>query len=251
MTQNPLPETSGRDPLPEPAPGVLYIVSTPIGNLEDVSFRALKILRSVNFIAAEDTRTTGNLLRHFDIATPCISYYARNELQRIPRILAALDAGESVAVVSEAGTPCLSDPASLLVSRAIGAGVRVVPIPGASAMLAALVACGFHTDKFVFEGFLPIKKRRSTRIRELAEEPRTIILYESPHRILRTLRELQAAFGDRRALLGREMTKRFEEFLRGTIGELAAHAESHPVRGEYVIVLEGKGKVSRADEEDL
>ncbi len=249
MTQNPFPESAGRDPLPEPAPGVLYVVSTPIGNLEDISFRALKILRGVDLIAAEDTRTTGNLLRHFAIATPCISHHARNEAQRIPRILAALGAGQSVAVVSEAGTPCLSDPASLLVARAVEAGVRVVPIPGASAMLAALAACGFHTDKFVFEGFLPIKKRRSTRIRELAEEPRTIILYESPHRIARTLRDLLEAFGARRALLGRELTKRFEEFVRGSLAELAAHVDTHPVRGEYVIVLEGKGKSSGGGED--
>jgi 16S rRNA (cytidine1402-2'-O)-methyltransferase len=224
----------------EPIPGVLYVVSTPIGNLEDITLRALKILKGVGLIAAEDTRTTRNLLRHFEIEKDCISYHSHNEIKRIPELLDRLRAGVAVAVVSDAGTPGISDPAALLISAAVDAGIRVVPIPGASAALAALVVSGFHTDRFHFEGFLPIKKRRQTRIRELAEEERTIILYESVHRLPRTLRDLHEQFGDRRASVSREITKLFEETVRGTLPDLIAHFERHEPRGEFVVVIEGK-----------
>jgi 16S rRNA (cytidine1402-2'-O)-methyltransferase len=223
----------------EPLPGVLYVVSTPIGNLDDITLRALRILKGVDLIAAEDTRTTRNLLRHFEIEKDCISYYSHNEAKRIPQLLEHLQNQRSLAVVSDAGTPGISDPAALLISAAVDAGIRIVPIPGASAALAALVVSGFHTDRFHFEGFLPIKKRRQTRIRELALETRTIILYESVHRIPRTLRDLHEAFGDRRISVSREITKLFEETVRGTIGELIAHFESHEPRGEFVLVIEG------------
>lgn len=224
---------------PEPAPSTLYVVSTPIGNMEDITLRALKVLRAVDLIAAEDTRTTRNLLRHFEIENECISYYSHNEAKRIPEILRRLHEGQSVAVVSDAGTPGISDPAALLISSAVAENLEVIAIPGASAALAALVVSGFHTDRFHFEGFLPIKKRRQTRLRELALETRTIILYESVHRVQRTLRDLSAAFGDRRISVSREITKMFEETRRGTISELIAHFESHEPRGEFVMVIEG------------
>ena len=224
----------------EPAPSTLYVVSTPIGNLEDITLRALKILKGVDLIAAEDTRTTRNLLRHFGIEKDCISYHSHNEVRRIPELLERLRSGHAIAVVSDAGTPGISDPASLLISAAVDAGIQVVPIPGASAALAALVVSGFHTDRFHFEGFLPIKKRRQTRIRELAEETRTIVLYESVHRLVRTLRDLEAVFGERRVSVSREITKLFEETRRGTIGEMIVHFERHEPRGEFVIVIEGR-----------
>ncbi|MBN1447070.1 MAG: 16S rRNA (cytidine(1402)-2'-O)-methyltransferase, partial [Bacteroidetes bacterium] len=164
---------------PEPRPGTLYVVSTPIGNMDDITLRALRILREVDLVAAEDTRTTRNLLRHHGIETDCISYFARNERQRIPLLLEHLRADRTLAVVSDAGTPGVSDPAALLIAAVIEEGFEVVPIPGASASLAALVASGLQMDRFHFEGFLPIKKRRQTRITELAKETRTIILYES------------------------------------------------------------------------
>jgi 16S rRNA (cytidine1402-2'-O)-methyltransferase len=227
---------------PEPQGGTLYVVSTPIGNMEDITLRALRILSAVDLIACEDTRTTGNLLRHHGISAECISYFSRNERLRIPQLLAALQEGRSVAVVSDAGTPGISDPAALLVSAAVETGAPVIPIPGASASLAALVVSGFHTDRFHFEGFLPIKKRRRTRIAELASESRTIILYESVHRLMKTLRELHEVFGDRRISVSREITKIFEETVRGTIAEVLDHFTHTAPRGEFVLVIEGKGK---------
>jgi len=238
-----------RESTPEPKPGTLYIVSTPIGNFEDITLRALKILKGVALIAAEDTRTTRNLLRHYEITTDCISSHSHNERQRIPQLLERLHSGDAIAVVSDAGTPGLSDPAAILISEAIEAGIEVIPIPGASAALAALVASGFHTDRFHFEGFLPIKKRRQTCIRELALEQRTIILYESVHRVVKTLRELQSVFGERRISISREITKLFEETRRGTLGELLAHFEQHEPRGEFVFVIEGaRGKTDVREE---
>ncbi|MBL0175037.1 MAG: 16S rRNA (cytidine(1402)-2'-O)-methyltransferase [Ignavibacteria bacterium] len=227
---------------PEPNAGTLYVVSTPIGNMEDITLRALRILGAVDLVACEDTRTTGNLLRHHSINAECISYFSRNERQRIPQLLAVLQEGKSVAVVSDAGTPGVSDPAALLVSAAVEAGVPVIPIPGPSACLAALVVSGFHTDRFHFEGFLPIKKRRRTRIAELASESRTIIVYESVHRLLKTLRELHEAFGDRRISVSREITKVFEDTVRGTIAEVLRHFELTTPRGEFVLVVEGRRK---------
>ena len=230
------------DERPEPRGGTLYVVSTPIGNMEDITLRALRILRDVDLIAAEDTRTTGNLLRHHGIATQTISYFSHNERQRIPMLLERLAGGQSVAVVSDAGTPGVSDPAALLIAATIEAGHEVIPIPGASAALAALVASGLQMDRFRFEGFLPIKKRRQTRIAELTLETRTIILYESVHRLLKTLRELQAALGERRVSVSREITKKFEQTVRGSFTEVIEHFEAHAPKGEFVIVVEGKEK---------
>ncbi len=237
---------------PEPRGGTLYVVSTPIGNMEDITLRAIRILRDVDLIAAEDTRTTGNLLRHHGIATPTISYYSHNERQRIPMLLERLRGGQSVAVVSDAGTPGVSDPAALLISAAIEEGFEVIPIPGASAALSALVASGLQMDRFHFEGFLPIKKRRQTRIAEVAQETRTVIFYESVHRLLKTLRELQAACGDRRVSVSREITKKFEETVRGSFAEVIAHFEDRPPKGEFVIVVEGKDarRVTSSSEDD-
>lgn len=224
---------------PEPRPGTLYVVSTPIGNMDDITLRAIRILRDVDLIAAEDTRTTGNLLRHHGIDTPTISYFARNEQRRIPQLLERLQAGSSLAVVSDAGTPGISDPAAQLIAAVIEAGLEVIPIPGASAALAALVASGLRMDRFHFEGFLPIKKRRRTRIEALTRETRTIILYESVHRLLRTLRELREVMGERRISVSREITKKFEETLRGSFDDVIAHFEAHPPKGEFVLVIEG------------
>jgi 16S rRNA (cytidine1402-2'-O)-methyltransferase len=225
----------------EKTPGVLYIVSTPIGNLEDITLRALRVLKGADLVAAEDTRHTGNLLRHFGIETPLCSFYSHNQDRRVPEIVARLLDGRSVALVADAGTPGISDPAVSLVRASIDAGITVVPIPGPAALVAALVASGLDTHEFTFIGFLPAKPGRRRRALEaLAAEPRTVVLYESPHRIQKVLVELAETFGERPAALGRELTKLHEEFERGTLAELAArYAEKKP-RGEYVIVIAGK-----------
>lgn len=220
-------------------PGTLYIVATPIGNLQDISHRAIEILRTVSVIAAEDTRTTRILLEHYGITTPTVSYHSHNEVRRVPQLLERLSDGGSVAVVSDAGTPGISDPAGVVVRAALEKKIPVVPIPGATAFVAALIASGLRTDRFVFEGFLPVKKGRKTRLTMLAHEPRTIVFYESPHRVHRTVRELLEAMGDRRMAMGRELTKKFEEFFRGTLSEALSHIETKAPRGEYVLVIAG------------
>lgn len=221
--------------------GALYVVATPIGNLEDITRRAVTILGGVDCIAAEDTRTTGVLLSHLGIRKQMVSYHSYNEQSRIAELLTRLHAGESVAVVTDAGTPAISDPAFALVRAAVAAGIRVIPIPGASAVLAALVASGLPTDRFAFEGFLPAKKGRTTRLRELAEESRTIVLYEAPHRIERTLSDLHQALGNRSAALARELTKKFEEVRRGTLADLLDGVRHKAPKGEMVIVIQGAG----------
>jgi 16S rRNA (cytidine1402-2'-O)-methyltransferase len=220
-------------------PGTLYIVATPIGNLQDITHRALEILRTVSLIAAEDTRTTRVLLDHYGIATPTVSYHSHNEVRRVPQLLDRLAEGGSVAVVSDAGTPGISDPAGVVVRAALERGFSVIPIPGPAAFVAALVVSGLRTDRFVFEGFLPVKKGRRTRLSELAKEERTIVLYESPHRVERTARELLEALGDRRVVFSREMTKKFEEHFRGMLSDAVSHLTKKTPRGEYVIVVEG------------
>ncbi len=220
-------------------PGVLYVVSTPIGNLEDITFRAVKILGGVDLIAAEDTRTTRILLNHLGIDKPLVSYYIHNELRRIPELVRRLQEGSAVAVVTDAGTPGISDPAFALIRAVHLENIRVVPVPGASAVLAALVASGLPTDRFVFEGFLPHKKGRKTRIAQLMLETRTIVLYESPHRIERTLAELAEQWGGRRAALVRELTKKFEEVRRGSLVDLLNGVREKPPKGEIVLVLDG------------
>jgi len=225
---------------PPVSAGTLYIVSTPIGNLEDISARALAVLGGVDLIAAEDTRTTGFLLKHFGIRKAMVSYFSYNEERRIPTLVEKLQTGQAIAVVSDAGTPAISDPAARLISAAVDNGIPVVPIPGANAILPALIVSGISPRSFVFEGFLPVKKGRMTRLSNLSTETRTIILYESPHRILRTLDDLKKSLGNRKVSVAREMTKKFEEVVRGRLNDVTAHFGKKNVKGEFVLVIEGK-----------
>ena len=219
----------------------LYIVATPIGNLEDMTFRSLRILRSVNLIAAEDTRHTGKLLQHFQIDTPQISYHEHNTQQRIPLFLQRLQQGETIALVTDAGVPGISDPGLELVQACIEAGITVTPIPGACAIITALCAAGIATGRFVFEGFLPAKaKARQAHLEGLRQETRTLVFYESPHRLREMLTDLGHNFGmDRPLVLARELTKLHEEFWRGTIAAALTHYQDHNPQGEYTIVVEG------------
>ncbi|HET7621256.1 MAG TPA: 16S rRNA (cytidine(1402)-2'-O)-methyltransferase [Gemmatimonadaceae bacterium] len=223
------------------APGHLYLVSTPIGNLGDFSPRAVETLASVALILAEDTRHSRRLLDHYSIRTPTASYHEHNEARTAPRIVERLLAGESVALVSDAGTPLLSDPGERLVNAAIEAGIRVVPIPGASALLAALVASGMDATRFTFFGFPPRKGReRANFLADVVRLPHTAVLYEAPGRVAATLEELEAAgAGERRVAVARELTKQFEELRRGTVAELARYYQDSPPRGEVVMVVAG------------
>lgn len=220
--------------------GTLFVVSTPIGNLSDITRRALEILEQADWVAAEDTRHTGQLLTHFGIRNRLESYHDHNKERKTPVLIQRLLNGESIAVVSDAGTPGISDPAFYLVRAAIQAQVVVSPIPGPTAAIAALVASGMPTDRFVFEGFLPVKKGRKTRLEFLKEESRTIVLYESPHRILRTLNDLHTTLGDRSCAVCRELTKKFEEIIRGTFSECAAVFSKKTIKGEFVLIIQGK-----------
>ena len=220
--------------------GTLYLVSTPIGNLSDMSFRAIEILKSVSLVAAEDTRHTGLLMAHYGIKNQFTSYHDFNKKAKAFQLIEQLLTGKSVAVVCDAGTPGISDPAYLLVNLAVKNGIQIVPIPGPTAFVTALVISGLPTDRFVFEGFLPVKSgRRGKRLQFLKEESRTMIFYESPHRVLKTLNEMQQIFGDRRVSLSRELTKKFEETMRGKISELKAELEGKSIKGEFVLVVAG------------
>ena len=221
--------------------GALYVVSTPIGNLGDITHRAAHVLAGVDLIAAEDTRTSRILLDHLGIRTPLVSYHSHNEDRRARELIRHLREGKSVAVVTDAGTPGVSDPAHAVIAEAVAHGLRVIPIPGASALLAALVSSGLPMDRFAFEGFLPVKKGRSTRLTALAEEVRTIVLYESPHRVVRTVRDLFERLGDRPSAVARELTKKFEEITRGPLSQVLQHLERREPRGEYVVVVAGTG----------
>jgi len=233
--------------------GVLYVVATPIGNLADMSRRALEILSTVSVIAAEDTRHTAVLLRHYGVQTPMFALHEHNERRAVPSLLARLGRGEAVALVSDAGTPLVSDPGCHLVAEARAAGLPVVPIPGPSALVAALSVAGFSADRFVFEGFLPPRPGpRRARIQVLAGEPRTLVFYEAPHRIREMVRDLgELLGGDRQALIARELTKVFEETHRAVLRDLPVWLEARPerARGEYVLVVEG-GQPSRSEELD-
>lgn len=225
------------------ASGILYVVATPIGNLADLSPRAVQTLREVQLIACEDTRHTSVLLRHHGIATSCIPYHEHNEREQAERLLARVADGESIALVSDAGTPLMSDPGYHLVRDARLRGLRVVPVPGPSAMIAALSAAGLPTDRFTFEGFLPAKSGpRRARLDELREEPRTMVFYEAPHRVLDALRDLAEAFGaDREAVLARELTKTFETVRGDTLDGLCRFVEgdANQQKGEIVLVVRG------------
>src|ERR1041385_770974 len=217
--------------------GTLYIVSTPIGNLEDITFRAVKTLSEVDLIAAEDTRKTRFLLDHFKIHKPIVSYFSYNEARRTPELLSKLKLGSSIALVSDAGTPGVSDPAFRIIRTALDENVPVISIPGPTAFLPALILSGLPSEHFVFEGFLPVKKGRKTKLEQFQKEHRTIILYESPHRLLRTLNDLQQYLGDRQISVSRELTKKFEETVRGDIPSILSYYSTHPIKGEFVIVV--------------
>lgn len=219
----------------------LYIVPTPIGNLKDMTFRAIEVLKEVDLILAEDTRTSGKLLKHFDVATPSQSHHMHNEHKTVEGLINKLKSGTTIALISDAGTPAISDPGFLLTRACIENNIEVDCLPGATAFVPALVNSGLPNDKFVFEGFLPVKKGRQTRLLTLAEETRTIIFYESPHKLLKTLSNFCEYFGeDRQVSVSRELTKLYEETIRGTTKEVLDHYTSKPPKGEIVIVVAGK-----------
>ncbi|MFA5073563.1 MAG: 16S rRNA (cytidine(1402)-2'-O)-methyltransferase [Nitrospirota bacterium] len=220
--------------------GILYIVSTPIGNLEDITLRALRILKEVDAIAAEDTRHTQKLLHKYEIETPLTSYHDHNKEEKAPVLVEKMLGGKSVALVSDAGTPGISDPGYFLINLAIDQKISVIPIPGATAAIAALSISGLPTDSFVFEGFLPAKHgARLKRLQELAKEERTIIFYESPHKIVKAIEELLEIFGDRKAVVTRELTKIHEETLRGTLSEILEHVQAGSIKGEFTVIVHG------------
>ena len=223
--------------------GTLYLVSTPIGNMEDITLRAIQILKDVETVAAEDTRRTGILLKHYKIHNRLESYHDHNKERKTDRLLSLLLNGHSVAVVSDAGTPGISDPAYYLVKAAIKSHVPVVSIPGATAVIAGLVSSGLPTDRFVFEGFLPVKKGRRKRLSALKEEHRTIILYEAPHRLLRTLSDIKEFLGNRSIAVCRELTKKYEEIIRGSTNEIIEEFSCRKIRGEFVIIIQGYSKI--------
>ncbi|WP_413175379.1 16S rRNA (cytidine(1402)-2'-O)-methyltransferase [Anabaena azotica] len=225
----------------EPKPGTLYIVGTPIGNLEDMTFRAVRILQAVDMIAAEDTRHTGKLLQHFQVKTPQMSYHEHNSSSRIPEVLEYLQFGKAIALVSDAGMPGISDPGYELVKACVDAGITVVPIPGASAVITALSAAGLPTDRFIFDGFLPAKSQQRREYLELLlPESRTLVFYESPHRLRDTLQDLADILGsDRTIVIARELTKLYEEFWRGTIADAIAHYQQKEPQGEYTLLVAG------------
>lgn len=232
---HPLPDAPKAAPL---VPGTLYLVATPIGNLEDITLRALRVLRGCSVVAAEDTRHTGQLLTHFGIRKPMVSYFRFNEARRGAEILDRLRRGETVALVTDAGTPGISDPGERVVAEALAAGLRVESIPGACALVGALTASGLPTESFHFAGFLPHKSgQRARELARLGAIPGTLVLYESPFRVGRLLGELQAALPTRRVVLARELTKKFEEWLRGTPAELAAEWARRPRKGEFVVMI--------------
>ncbi|MBI6117444.1 16S rRNA (cytidine(1402)-2'-O)-methyltransferase [Salegentibacter maritimus] len=219
----------------------LFLVPTPIGNLDDMTFRAVKVLKEVDTILAEDTRNSGKLLKHFDIGTPMQSHHMHNEHKTVNHIVDRIKSGEDIALISDAGTPAISDPGFLLTRACVEAGIEVDCLPGATAFVPALVNSGFPNDKFIFEGFLPVKKGRQTRLNLLAEETRTMIFYESPHKLLKTLKHFSEYFGqDRPVSVSREITKLHEETIRGTATEVLEHYTNKPPKGEIVIVVKGK-----------
>jgi 16S rRNA (cytidine1402-2'-O)-methyltransferase len=220
----------------------LYLIPTPIGNLEDITLRAIRMLREVDVILAEDTRTTGKLLHHLGIQKKMISHHLHNEHETVARVVEHIQAGEKVALVSDAGTPSISDPGFLLVRECLRNGIEVECLPGPTAFVPALVNSGLPSDRFCFEGFLPVKKGRQTRLEKLKEEERTMIFYESPFRLVKTLEQFAVVFGaERRASVSREMSKMFEENKQGTLPELAEYFKNKTVKGEIVIVVEGNG----------
>lgn len=234
--------------------GKLYVVGTPIGNLEDITFRAIETLKKVNFIAAEDTRHTGKLLQHFQIATPQISYHDHNRVSREGELLEILSRGQDIALVTDAGMPGISDPGYELIYACLQAGIEVIPIPGVTAVITALAVSGLPTERFCFEGFLPTKEKlRKARLESLQGEERTMVFYEAPHRIVKTIEDFRETFGKaRRIVIGRELTKLYEEFWRGTIAEALDYLTGKQLKGEFTIVVTGTTEsdtVQLSDEE--
>ncbi len=222
----------------------LYVVPTPIGNMGDITIRAIEVLKSCDAVLAEDTRQTGKLLKHYEISKPLVAFHMHNEHRMVERVTQRISAGETLALVSDAGTPGISDPGFLLVRACQEAHLDVETLPGATAFVPALVNSGLPSDKFVFEGFLPHKKGRQTRIKRLADEPRTIVFYESPHRLVKTLNQLIEVFGENRsACVSRELTKLYEENRKGSLRDLASHYMEHGVKGEIVLVVGGNAEV--------
>jgi 16S rRNA (cytidine1402-2'-O)-methyltransferase len=230
----------------------LYIIPTPIGNLEDITLRALRLLKEVSVLLAEDTRTSQVLLKHFGIERKLYSHHKFNEHATVDFVASRIEAGESVALISDAGTPGISDPGFLLVRTCLERGLEVETLPGATAFVPALVQSGFPCDRFCFEGFLPQKKGRKKRLQALSEEPRTMIFYESPFRVVKALGEMAEVFGsERRVSVSRELTKKFEQTVRGTLAEVKEHFEHNAPKGEFVIVVEGlMGRRNSGDEEE-
>ncbi len=232
--------------------GILHIVATPLGNLEDITFRALRVLKEVDIIAAEDTRHSQKLLTHFGISKPLVSYWSENEKVKSEAILAKLHEGLSVALISDAGTPGISDPGAVLIRRAVEENVRIVPIPGPSALVASLSVSGLPTEEFTFVGFIPPKSgQRLKKLNELKHETRTLVFYEAPHRIVEVLTDMKEILGDRKIALAKEITKIHEEILRGTISEVITALESKKIAGEYVIVVEGYQRAQPSLDEAL
>lgn len=221
--------------------GKLYLVPTPIGNLEDITLRAIRVLREVDIILAEDTRTSGKLLQHIEVTTPMQSHHMHNEHKTVDGIIRRLQNDETIALISDAGTPAISDPGFLLTRACVENNIEVECLPGATAFVPALVNSGLPNDRFVFEGFLPVKKGRQTRLAFLAEEKRTMVFYESPHKLLKTLTNFATYFGaDRPISVSRELTKIYEETVRGTVAEVLEHYTNKPPKGEIVIIVGGK-----------
>ncbi|MBR7128821.1 MAG: 16S rRNA (cytidine(1402)-2'-O)-methyltransferase [Tidjanibacter sp.] len=229
----------------------LYIIPTPIGNLEDITYRAVRLLREVDMVLAEDTRTSQVLLHHYGIERKLYAHHKFNEHASVEEVARQIEAGRDVALISDAGTPGISDPGFLLVRTCLEHGIEVETLPGATAFVPALVQSGFPCDRFCFEGFLPQKKGRKKRLAALAEEPRTMIFYESPFRVVKALGEFGEVFGpDRRVSVSRELSKKFEQTVRGTIAEVIAHFEAHPPKGEFVMIVEGAGSKQPTAEEN-
>ena len=243
--------SEGRPAAKRSGGGTLFLVATPIGNLEDVTHRALRTLGEVAAVAAEDTRRTRRLLAHYGVAAPVVSLFEHNERQRIPRLLERLQAGESLAVVTDAGSPGIADPGYRLARAAIEAGVRVESVPGPSAVIAALQVSGLPTDRFTFAGFLPVKPGPRRRLlEELAERRETVVVFEAPHRIEKTLADLEQVWGERQVALARELTKTFEQVVRGSAAEVRARLTAEQRRGEMVLVLSGRGFEEKAEAEE-
>jgi 16S rRNA (cytidine1402-2'-O)-methyltransferase len=231
--------------------GTLYIVSTPIGNLEDITLRALKVLKDVDVIAAEDTRRSSKLLTHYGISKPLISYWGEKEKVRSTEILERLHAGQSVALISDAGTPGISDPGAVLIRKALEEAIDVVSVPGVTALIAALSVSGISTDEFTFMGFLPARKsQRQKVLKDLSYEQRTLVFYEAPHRILETLSDMEEIFGERKAAVIKEISKIYEEVIRGNIAEVFRTLEKTTIAGEYVIVMEGRAEEKKLTSDD-